>query len=256
MTTPTSGALTLERGLGLLRLVAHGTVRLDELAAASGLSRSATHRMLTSLVTTRFLTLSSDGRYRLGVALLELGSLAEREMDLPSRVQQLLAGIAAELGDATHLGILDGTDILYLAKARGRRGIDMASRPGARFRAQHTAMGKALLAHAEPAVAATYFDPAERRTERSLANVNAFAAALGKVATRGFALDDQENELGITCVAVAIADVTGEYRAAVSVSAPSVFMTPERIADVAAVLSAAAPEIGAHLTPDFAEHWL
>jgi IclR family acetate operon transcriptional repressor len=123
------GALTLERGLGLLDLVAGGVDRLDDLTRRSGLSRSVVHRMLTSFVRLQYLTLGSDNRYRPGVKLLDLGARAEQTLNLPAEVNAVLTRLSEETSDACHLGIRVDADVLYLAKARGHRGIDMASHP-------------------------------------------------------------------------------------------------------------------------------
>jgi IclR family acetate operon transcriptional repressor len=252
-----SGARTLERGLSLLDHVAAGAHRLEDITQASGLSRSATHRMLTSLVAGRYLSQQADHSYHLGIKLLELGTKAEANISLPDAVQSILAGIAKTTQDTTHLGILSGDDVLYLAKARGHRGIEMASRPGARLRAQNTAMGKALLAaqrDIDEAVSA--FDTAAIATPRSIQSADAFRAVLGHAREDGYALDDQENELGITCVAIAIPDLLGKVAAAVSISAPSVYMTPERIESLVALLKEAQPELSRCLPPGFERAWI
>lgn len=250
------GALTLERGLGLLDLVAHGVDRLDDLAVRSGLSRSAVHRMLTSFVRLQYLTLGADNRYRLGVKLLDLGARAEQTLNLPAEVNAVLTRLSEETSDACHLGIRIEHEVLYLAKARGRRGMEMASHPGYRFRAQHTAMGKALLAHEPPAVVESVFDPSDPPTGRSITSLEEFRRVLGDVRALGYALDDQENEPGLVCVAVAVPDVRGEVAAAISISAPSVYMTAERIAALQEPLARARRDVGALLTPGFAGRWL
>lgn len=117
--------------------------------------------MLTSLVAGRYLSQQADHTYHLDIKLPELGTKAEANISLPDAVQSILARISNDTLDTTHLGILSGDYVLYLAKARGHRGIEMSSRPGARLRAQNTAMGKALLA-AQRSLdeAAASFDPA------------------------------------------------------------------------------------------------
>lgn len=252
-----AGARTLERGLSLIDHVAAGAHRLEDITKASGLSRSATHRMLTSLVAGRYLSQQPDHSYHLGIKLLELGTKAEANISLPDAVQTILAGIAKTTRDTTHLGILSGDYVLYLAKARGHRGIEMSSRPGARLRAQNTAMGKALLA-AQHSLdeAATSFDPGAAATPRSIQDVDDFRAALERAKADGYALDDQERELGISCVALAIPDLLGQVAAAVSISAPSVYMTPERIESLVALLKDVQPELSRCLPPGFERAWI
>jgi IclR family acetate operon transcriptional repressor len=251
-----AGARTLERGLSLLDHVAAGAHRLEDITQASGLSRSATHRMLTTLVAGRYLSQQPDHSYHLGIKLLELGTKAEAKISLPDAVQSILGGIARTTQDTTHLGILSGSDVLYLAKARGHRGIEMASRPGARLRAQNTAMGKALLAQRGNDEAVSAFDTDAIATPRSIQNVDAFLAVLDRARADGYALDDQENELGITCVALAIPDLLGKVAAAVSISAPSVYMTQERIQSLVALLKDVQPELSRCLPPGFERAWI
>lgn len=251
-----AGARTLERGLSLIDHVASGAHRLEDITKASGLSRSATHRMLTSLVSARYLSQQPDHSYHLGIKLLELGTKAEANISLPDAVQSILAGIAKTTQDTTHLGILSGDDVLYLAKARGHRGIEMASRPGARLRAQNTAMGKVLLAQLSDDEAIQAFDTDAIATSRSIQDVESFRAVLNRARRDGFALDDQENELGITCVAIAIPDLLGKVAAAVSISAPSVYMTPERIQSLVDLLKAVQPELSRCLPPGFERAWI
>nr|RZI37564.1 Transcriptional regulator KdgR [Cryobacterium sp. SO1] len=212
--------------------------------------------MLTSLVGARYLRQGPDHRYHLGIKLLELGAKAEAMISLPDAVQTVLADVAKTTQDTTHLGILSGNDVLYLAKARGHRGIEMASRPGARLRAQNTAMGKVLLAQRSNDEAISTFDAAAVATPRSIRDVGAFQEALDQVRASGYALDDQENELGITCVGIAIPDLLGEVAAAVSISSPSVYMNPERIQSLVALLRDVQPELSRCLPPGFERAWI
>jgi IclR family acetate operon transcriptional repressor len=212
--------------------------------------------MLTTLVAGRYLSQQPDHSYHLGIKLLELGTKAEAKISLPDAVQSILGGIARTTQDTTHLGILSGGDVLYLAKARGHRGIEMASRPGARLRAQNTAMGKALLAQRGNDEAVSAFDTGAIATPRSIQDVDAFLAVLDRARADGYALDDQENELGITCVALAIPDLLGKVAAAVSISAPSVYMTQERIQSLVALLKDVQPELSRCLPPGFERAWI
>ena len=250
-----SGAKTLERGLGLLDHVAEGVTRLDDIARAAQLSRSSTHRMLTSLVSTGYLSLDTNHEYHLGIKLLQLGTLAQQTIDISREVQAVLEGLSARTLDATHLGILVGADVLYLAKARGHRGIEMMSRPGARLRAQNTAMGKVLLSALPNADAASRFDANAAQTPNSARTVDEFLAGLDDTRRRGFAIEDQENELGITCVSIGIPDAHGRATAAVSVSAPSVYMPRSRCDEVVQYLRDIQLELSRLLPAGFESRW-
>jgi DNA-binding IclR family transcriptional regulator len=250
-----SGSLTLERSLALLDHVAAGVDRLDALAAAAGLSRSSAHRMLTSFVRAGHLSLGDDGRYRLGTKLLELGVRAEAAVNAPAEINAVLARLSADTRDATHLGVLEGRDVLYLAKARGHRGIETASRVGTRFPAQSTAMGKLLLSADDDARVAEVFDPSIRPTPNAITELGAFRDRLAEIRAQGWALDDQENEQGVTCVAIGVHDLAGELAAAISVSAPTVHMPAERIPALVERMRGAAGEITRFLPPGFVGRW-
>ncbi len=255
MPDTTSGAKTLERGLGLLDHVANGVTRLDDIARAAGLSRSSTHRMLSTLVNAGFLTLGVNHEYRLGIKLLQLGSYAQATIDLSREIQVALEAVSARTLDATHLGVLVDTDVLYLAKARGRRGIEMLSRPGIRLRAQNTAMGKMLLSTLPDSEAARRFDPNATRTPNSAHTLEDFLAGLARTRQRGYAVENQENELGITCVAIGIPDLEGRIAAAISVSAPSVHLPARRYTEMVRYLREAQPSLSPLIPAGFESHW-
>jgi IclR family acetate operon transcriptional repressor len=250
-----SGAKTLERGLGLLDHVANNVTRLDDIARAAGLSRSSTHRMLTSLVNSGFLAVDTEHRYRLGIKLLQLGSQAHASIDVSRGIQVALDEVSARTHDATHLGVLIDTDILYLAKARGSRGIEMMSRPGIRLRAQNTAMGKMLLSTLSDDEAARRFDPEAVPTPNSARSVDDFLAGLARTRKRGFAVENQENELGVTCVAIGVPDRENQFAAAISVSAPSVHLPARRYPEVVGYLRSIAPTLSPLLPAGFESHW-
>lgn len=250
-----SGAKTLERGLGLLDHVAAGFTRLDDIARAAGLSRSSTHRMLTTLVDTGFLSFGANHEYQLGIKLLQLGSHAQASIDVSRAIQSELEAVSAHTLDATHLGVLVDADILYLAKARGRRGIEMMSRPGIRLRAQNTAMGKVLLSALPDGEAAARFDPKSTPTPNSVHSLKLFLAGLAETRERGYAVEDQENELGITCVAIGIPDVQGRTAVAISVSAPSVHMPESRCAEVVEYLRDAERALSPLLPAGLETYW-
>ena len=255
MAGSTGGARTLERGLALLDCVAAGHRRLEEIAAAAGLSRSATHRMLSSLVAAGFLGQDPDRGYRLGLKLLELGARAERAIGISAAVQAVLASLADATRDAAHLGVLAGPDVLYLAKARGHRGIEMASRPGVRLRAQNTAIGKALLAAQPEEAALAAFDPAAAATERSITSPERFLAELAAVRERGYAVEVEENQLGVGCVAVPVPDLAGSVVAAASIAAPTVHLPAGRVEELARLLHERRAELTARLPAGFERSW-
>lgn len=233
------GARTLERGLVLVELVAAEPGRLDDLARRAELSRSTAHRLLASLTAAGYLRHGADRVYRLGPSLLRLGSIAERDVDLPAEISAILRHAADDLGDAVHLGVLSGTEVVYVAKAAGRRGVEMRSRPGARFAAQNTAMGKVLLGSVPTSALAELFDADARATDASVSTVGELVDAVADAKANGYAIESDENELGISCLAIGLNDGAGSLLAALSVSMPTPRLTQDRIPRLRATLEQA-----------------
>jgi IclR family acetate operon transcriptional repressor len=256
MTAQTAApAQTLDRGLVVLEAVAAGVGRLDELAAQTGLSRSTVHRLLQTLAQRDLVQPVKGDGWRLGFKVIELGAAGLDQIDPAGQIQGLLEQAAAELGDSVHLGVLDGADLVYLAKARGGRGVELLSRPGARCRAQNTAMGKVLLAGYNAEQLATVFDPNQAQTSHSIRKLSDFQQAIAQSLIDGYAIDDQENEPGIACLAVPVVDADGRLLAAMSCSAPTVHLPTDRHRPVAEVLRRYAQLIGRSLAAQRRWSW-
>ena len=119
----------------------------------------------------------------------------------------------------------------------------MMSRPGIRLRAQNTAMGKVLLSTLSDDEAVRRFDPEAVPTPNSARSVGDFLAGLARTRKRGFAVENQENELGVTCVAIGVPDRENRVVAAISVSAPSVHLPARRYTEVVEYLQGVAPAL-------------
>ncbi|MFC7328665.1 IclR family transcriptional regulator [Marinactinospora rubrisoli] len=252
--TGTAGARTLLRGLAVLEAVGRGRRRLADLAAEVGTSRSTTHRLASALVAAGFLRVDEDG-YRLSAKLIELGAKAEAELDIPRIVHETVLDVAGRTGEAVHVAVLDGADVVYIDKARSRRGIEIASRVGGRIRAQNTALGKAVLATRSDAEALAAYDPAARATPRSPASATEFGAAVRRARDDGYALDREENELGISCVAAPIATPGIPAVAAISITVPTVHLTAERVTELGDVVARAGALLGRRLGGGSALTW-
>lgn len=233
---------SLDKAFDLVDLVAAGVSTLSELASASGLPRSTTHRLLADLVQRRILDRNAR-TYSLGVRLLQLGEQVRRQLRLPVLAEGPMRRLAAETQETTHLGILEGSHVLYVAKVDGGRGLQMASYVGLRSPAQTTAMGKVLVAHLPEAEWGQHFLDLAPATMYSITDPDLFLTELNTVRKQGFSLDREENEIGIRCVAAPILDARGDVVAAVSLSGASVFITEERQRDLVPLVVACAHEI-------------
>ena len=124
------GSQTLLRGLDILEAVAGGASNLAELSEFLNLNRSTTHRLATTLVERRYLNFVPRAGYTLGSKLVELGYQTRGQMSLPRVAREPLEALASRAGDTVHLGVLDGTRVLYLDKIPGRRRVALSSRIG------------------------------------------------------------------------------------------------------------------------------
>lgn len=219
---PTGGVQSVGRALLLLELLAQagGRLAITELAARSGLSLSTVHRLLAGLGARGYVRQDPDRRYALGTALLPLGDAATRL--LGSWAVPYLQQLAETCGETSNLAVLEDDHVVYVAQAPGRHRMRMFTEVGRRVLPHSTAVGKVLLAWQDDdrvrRVVARLGLPA--RTAHTLTTVEAFQAELAAVRERGWAVDDEEEEPGVRCLAVPVGSGPGAV-AAVSVSAPA-----------------------------------
>ncbi len=215
---------------------------LDELASASGEAKPTVHRGLAALVRAGLARKQGRGHYILGDEFLRL-AFAHREARPDGvRVRPLLERLAERFGETAHFAVLDGTDVVYREKVDPAGGaVRLTSTVGGRNPAHATGVGQALLAAHLVDLAAVEAWIGDRELERRTAATATTAAALHArlvdVRARGYALDAEENEPGIACLAVPVSLGGGDrVEGAVSVSAVA-YRTP------LATLVAAADEI-------------
>jgi IclR family acetate operon transcriptional repressor len=222
--SPGAGATvqSVDRALLLLELLAQsgGRLAISDLAARSGLSLGTVHRLLASLTARGYVRQDPDRRYALGTALLPLGDAATRL--LSSWAMPFLSQLAEQCGETSNLAVLEDDHVTYVAQAPGRHRMRMFTEVGRRVLPHSTAVGKVLLAwQDEEQVRRTLTRlglPA--RTPSTLTSLAAFSAELAVVRERGWAVDDEEEEVGVRCMAVPVGPGPGAV-AAVSVSAPA-----------------------------------
>jgi DNA-binding IclR family transcriptional regulator len=203
-----------------------GGMRLATLASNLGLSRPTTHRCLAALRHRGFVTQDPEtGAYLLGSAAVRLADVYLSEENLPVLLHPALLALSRSTDELVHLGVLSGTEVVYLAKVEPERPVRVWSAVGRRSAAATTALGRALLAYrgADRTALAGY-----ARTGADRLDVDHLWAALEAARRRGFATEREENEAGISCVAVPLIR-SGAAIAAVSVTAPAERMTPEHI---------------------------
>ena len=212
---------SLKRAFDLLELMAAagGEMGISELAQASGLPHPTIHRLLRTLVDLGYVRQRSSRRYALGVRLVGLGEKARYILTVWARPS--LARLVDETGETANLSLLEGDELVYLAQVPSQKQMRMWIEVGLRVLPHSTGAGKALLAQLPGAKAREIVERTglPTRTPRTITDADALMAELEIVRRRGYAVDDEEHELGVRCIAVAITNAPAPI--ALSVSGPA-----------------------------------
>jgi DNA-binding IclR family transcriptional regulator len=241
-----TGSQTLLRGLDVIEAVVGGPITLGELAMKLGLTRSTVHRLAAALTERRLLTFAPRLGYQLGPKLVELGFLAQRQIDLVQVARGHLEALATSTSDTVHLGVLDGDWALYLDKIAGRRRVEISSRVGDRHPLTSTGLGKALLLDEGPERWREAFVH-DQASGSPAANYDVWLERMKDYVRAGHAFDLEENEDLIRCVAAPIRDASGAIVAAMSVSSAAQYMSDERMLTLSGDVRAAARAISGDL---------
>jgi DNA-binding IclR family transcriptional regulator len=223
------GAQTLVRGLDVMMAIAGGAKTLPDLSEVIGLTRSTTHRLATTLVEQRFLNFTPRVGYSLGPKLLELGHLASRNMSLPRVAHDYLLQLSHDSGDTVHLGILEKDRALYLDKISGSRRIEISSRIGERQPLRSTGIGKALLLDETEATWREVYAREAKQWPDYTVPESEWLARMAAYAEAGYALDLEENEDRIRCVAAPIRDAANRIIGSISVSSAAQYLDDVRM---------------------------
>jgi DNA-binding IclR family transcriptional regulator len=224
-----AGSQTLIRGLDVLEAVAAGATNLAALAEILGLNRSTTHRLAATLVGRRYLSFTPRVGYALGPKLLELGFQARAQMSLARVAREHIEALAAGTGDTVHLGVLDGARAFYLDKIPGSRRVEISSRTGERQPLRSTGLGKALILDETEARWRELYEYENREGKPYEVSLSVWLRRMGEYAKAGHALDLEENEDRIRCVAAPIRDATNQIVGAISVSSAAQYMSDARM---------------------------
>jgi DNA-binding IclR family transcriptional regulator len=237
--------------IGLLKAFSEDETEfgISGLAKRLGLAKSTVHRLATTLVADGLLEQDpQSGQYRLGVALFRLGALVRRRMDVSNEARPFLFDLRKKTNETVHLAILDGTEIMYVYYLESTQAIRMRSDLGGRKPAYCTAEGQAILAFGPPDVVDRIAKGGLRaRTPQTITDPNKLLKALTLVRQRGYAMDDEESEIGMRCIAAPVRNDSGEVVAAVGVAGPVSRLTKKTLASFAPHVIGTAAAISARL---------
>ncbi len=195
---------------------------IAEVSAASGLDRATARRCLLTLAHLDYA--DYDGKYfTLTPRILRLGTACLATMPLPQMVQPLLDRLSEALGESSSVSILDGAEIVYVARAAQRKVMSIALMPGSRLPAFCTSMGRVMLAALPEDEARQRLDSAPRmaRTPQTVTDADRLMGLLGAIRAQGYALIDQEVELGLRSIAIPLLNARGVTIAALNIGVPA-----------------------------------
>lgn len=230
--------------LDLLALKGEGGASPLEISVHLGVSKSTVHRYLTTLEKLKVVERDERDRFRLGLKLIELAGDFLGDHNLRNASEPFLNELATRTQETIHLAVPSQSEVVYITKVDSSHSIRMASRIGARSPMYCTSLGKAILAYYPAAqVEEIIREGLPARTPYTITSPEALYAELARVRAQGFAIDDQENELGVRCVGAPVFDYTTKVVGAISVSGPADRMTRERSLELGPVVRDAALEV-------------
>jgi DNA-binding IclR family transcriptional regulator len=244
---------SLERAFDLLEaLSAGGELGVTELANRTGLVPSTAHRLLHTLAKRGYVSQSTEsGRYLLGYKVVEVASGLEHRLErLRVVARPHLERIQRATGETVNLVVLDADRVVYVDQVEGSRSVRMFTTVGTSVPAHTTGSGKAIMAAGPPETVAALYrgrEPLERLTARTLVTLEALEDDFLRIRRRGYALDNEEHEEGVGCVATPVFDHSGRPCAAISVSGPSSRILHANTAELGALLVEHAGEVSATL---------
>lgn len=222
---------------------------LSEIARRVGLPASTTHRILATLREAGFVEQAGErDQYRLGLKLLELGSVVLATMELHREAAPLVEALARESGETVHLGVFDGSQVVSIEKMDSAHGLAMNVTIGKGAPAYCTGVGKALLAfQPEAAIEHVVGLGLCRHTAHTVTDPRRLRRELARVREVGYAVDNEEHEIGVRCVAAPVRGYTGKVIASLSISGPTTRITPDAIPRLAQRVREAAAKLSTQL---------
>jgi IclR family transcriptional regulator, KDG regulon repressor len=243
---------SVSRALDIIALVGmkKGGLGVTEIANQIDINKSSVFRTLSTLVQYGYVEQDCDtGKYKLGYKFLDMSSKLLESIDLRAEAKPFLQELEKKTNEVIHLVVYDQGEVVYIEKLEGNETLRTHSKVGKRAPMHCTSVGKAILAHLpENDVRAII----ERKgmpyhTDHTLISMEALLEELNRIRRRGYALDLEENEYGITCIAAPVFDHLGNVAAAVSISGPTTRMTEERLNQLGPMMIQTSQQLSARL---------
>jgi DNA-binding IclR family transcriptional regulator len=227
-----SASTTVTKAFYIVEILASKTevgISLGELSLLIKMPKSSTHRYLGTLQSLGLAERKDDDRYCLGPRVIEIAGAYLAKSDLRKESQIVMKELADMTGETIHLAIPSALEVVYIDKIESPHTLGMSSHIGARLPMYCTSLGKAILAFSNAELLEAVLSTVRQcRTSHTIISPPALRSELEKVRSQGFALDNEENEIGIRCVGAPVLDYSGKAIAAISISGPSERFSLER----------------------------
>jgi DNA-binding IclR family transcriptional regulator len=244
---------SVRRALRILRCFSleHAELGVSDIARTLGMHKSTVHRLLLTLETEGFVHQVDGYRYALGWRLFELGAAVPALQTVRQPVLRRLESLVEMTGETAHLGVLDEGQVLYVEKVESARPLRMPSAVGRRVPLHCTALGKVLIAGLDDTLlrSALYAKPLPAFTQNTITDPDRLKEEIKQVQETGFAVDREEIEEGLMCVAAAVVDERVITRGAISIAGPSSRVLPrleDHVVHVKEACNSLSDELGAN----------
>jgi len=231
---------SIDRAFDILELLVEkgSSMGVTEISERTKLHKSTVYRLLATLRYRGYVKKDNHEKYKIGFKLFELGSSVINNIDLRSDAKPFLRELMNISEETVHLGVLDDNQVVYIDKVESENTIRMYSKIGRRNHASSTSLGKVILAYSDREVVDKVIreEGLKKLTENTITDEEQFKKHLAKVRSQGYAIDNEEQEYGIRCIAGPIFDHTGEVIAAFSISGPTMRMTKEKVESLKPVI--------------------
>ncbi len=203
-----------------------------QVARATGLNRATARRLLHTLGSLGYARRSGDA-FSLTPRVLELGYAFIGSFGVSALALPFLEQLSGEVHEAVSVGVLDDTDVVYIARVPGKRVMTISIGLGTRFPAYRTSLGRVLLSRLDDDDLADRWSRSDRTdpTPRTVADLDDLRRELDRVRQQGYALLDQELEIGVRSVAAPLHDARGQVVAAMNVSTHTTRTTTAELTD-------------------------
>lgn len=227
---------SIDRALSILEVLSDYSEGLGvtEISEQVNLHKSTVYRLLTTLIYKGYVVQDAEtNKYGITLKLFELGSKKVESMDLLSVSKEYTKKLMESVNEVVHLVVREGSEIVYIDKVEANNTIMMASTIGKRSPMYCTSVGKAILAHLPEKKVKEIWDNSKivKYTDYTITNFEELKTELEDIRQKGYAVDNEENEIGVRCIGVPIFNRHGKVEAAISISGPAIRVTESKISN-------------------------